>query len=146
MKPISFVYSGPIAAPIEEVFAVLSDPRRFPEWLPHCASVEPASRPNGRGARHLLVYETPRRSVTIEIEIADYTPPTGYGWVELAQRAGSKTFFLLQFAGGVTKITMKQSWTPKTSRAWLLGQFFRRRDAQRMFNGLLQNLRKVLTK
>lgn len=146
MKPVSFTYSGPVAAPIQEVFALLTDPRRFPEWLPFCAQVEPASRPNGRGARHLLVYETLKRRVTIEIEIADYTPPTGYGWVELAQRAGSKTFFLLQFAGGVTKVTMKQSWTPKTWRAWILAQWFRRRNAQRTFSAILQNLRKALTK
>ncbi|HUL02819.1 MAG TPA: SRPBCC family protein [Gemmatimonadales bacterium] len=146
MKPISFIYSGPVAAPIEKVFELLTDPHRFTEWLPYCAQVEPAQRPNGRGARHLLVYETLKRRVTIEIEIADFTPPTGYGWVELAQRAGSKTFFLLQFAGGVTKVTMKQSWTPRTWRAWVLGQIFRRRNAQRMFNAILQNFRKLLTK
>jgi uncharacterized protein YndB with AHSA1/START domain len=146
MKPISFTHSGPVAASIAEVFALLTDPARFPEWLPYCANVEPDARPNAKGARHVLMYETLRRRVTIEIEIIEFNPPTGYGWLELAQRAGSKTFFLLQFAGGMTNVTMKQTWTPRTPRAWLLAQFFRRRNAQRMFNALLQNLRKVLTK
>jgi len=146
MKPVSFTHSGPVAAPILEVFALLSDPARFPDWLPYCAQAEPAIRPNGKGARHLLVFETLRRRVTIEIEVIEFNPPTGYGWVELSQRAGSKTFFLLHFAGGVTDVTMKQTWTPRTPRAWLLAQFFRRRNAQRTFTALLQNLRKALTK
>jgi len=146
MKPISFTHSGPIAAPIVEVFALLTDPARFPEWLPYCARVEPDARPNAKGAHHILMYETLRRRVTIEIQIIEFNPPTGYGWNELAQRTGSKTFFLLQFAGGMTNLTMKQTWTARTARAWLLAQFFRRRNSQRMFTAVLQNLRKALTK
>jgi len=46
----------------------------------------------------------------------------------------------------VTNLTMKQTWTPRTARGWLLAQFFRRRNSQRMFNAILQNLRKLLTK
>ncbi len=146
MRPTSLTYSGAVGAPIEEVFALLTDPNRFPEWLPYCHAVKPALRPNRKGERHRLMFQNPKRKTTVEIEIIEFTPPTGYGWVELQHRAGSKTFFKLQFAGGATLVSMKHVWTPPTWRAWLLGQLYRRRGAHRMFDGLLQNLRKVLTK
>ena len=82
----------------------------------------------------------------IVIEVIEYEAPTTYGWVEIIRRRGSKTFFKLQFAGGATHITMKYVWIPATWRAWFLGQFFRRRNAHRTFDGLLQNLRKALTR
>jgi hypothetical protein len=82
----------------------------------------------------------------VEIEVIDYNPPYTYGWVEIRRRAGSRTFFALQFQGGATKITMKHIWEPKGLRAWLLGQFYRRRNSHQLFDGLLQNLRKVLTR
>jgi hypothetical protein len=41
---------------------------------------------------------------------------------------------------------MKHVWTPASWRHWLLGHFYRRRNAHRMFDGLLQNLRKALTR
>ncbi len=49
-----------------------------------------------------------------------------------------------EFRGGGRRITMKYVWTPASWRAGLLGQFTRRRNAHRMFDGLLQNLRKAL--
>jgi len=144
MRPVSFIYAGVVAAPIEEVFALLTDPARFPEWLPFCSNVKPALRPNKKGERHRLMYENANRKVTVEIEIIEFTVPTGYGWVEHRQRTGAKTFFKLQFGGGTTKITMKLIWTPLGWGGWLFGQYRRRRDAHRMFDSLLQNLRKVL--
>jgi len=80
------------------------------------------------------------------IEIIEYDPPRNFGWVEVYRRRGAKTFFSLQFQGGSTKITMKHVWTPAGLRGWLLGQFYRRRNAHKMFDGLLQNVRKVLTR
>ena len=38
---------------------------------------------------------------------------------------------------------MKHIWEPKGLRAWLLGQFYRRRSSYQLFDGLLQNLRKI---
>ena len=41
---------------------------------------------------------------------------------------------------------MKHIWEPVGLKAWLLGQFYRRRNSYQTFDGLLQNLRKVLTR
>lgn len=144
MKPVSFTHSGTVGAPLERVFALLTDPARIPEWLPGCSAVAPKDRPLEQGAKFHFELGGPTNRV--EVEIIDYQPPTAFGWVELRRRAGNKTFFKLQFSGGETRLTIRYVWAPPHFRSWLLGQFYRRRDAWRMFNGTLQNLRKVLTR
>jgi uncharacterized protein YndB with AHSA1/START domain len=144
MRPVSLTYSGSVGVPIDDVFGLLSDAARMPEWLPFCRSVVPSPTRRGKGDRHRVSFERQGKKIDIVIEIIDFVPPTTLGWVEIIHRRGSKTFFKLDFQGGTTRITMKYVWTPASWRAWLLGQFYRRRNAHRMFDGLLQNLRKAL--
>lgn len=149
MGPVSFTYSGHVQAPIDRVFALISDPLRMPEWLPRCVAVKPGTpEREGKGARWHVTFLLKRNALQHEslIEIIDFSPPHGFGWVEIYHRAGSKTFFGLGFAGGSTKVTMKHLWVPTGLRSWLNGQFYRRRNAHRMFEGLLNNLRKALTR
>ncbi len=146
MRPVSLTYAGTVGVSIEKVFELISDATRMPEWLPNCTAAVPGPTHRAKGARHRLRFERQGRKIDIVIEVIEYEPPTTYGWVEIIRRRGSKTFFKLQFAGGSTHITMKQVWVPTNWRSWLLGQFYRRRNAHRMFDGLLQNLRKALTR
>ena len=144
MRPSSLTYSGHVGVSIEQVFQLLTDPTRMAEWLPNCVSVVPGPQGKGKGDRHRLHFERNGRKADAVIEVIEFAPPTSYGWVEIIHRRGSKTYFKLDFQGGSTRITMKYVWTPASWRAWLLGQFYRRRSAHRMFDGLLQNLRKAL--
>ena len=146
MRPISLTSSGLVGVPIEEVFELLSDASRMPEWLPNCTAAVPSPTKKGKGDRHRLHFERDGRKADCVIEVIDFVPPTTYAWVEIVHRRGARTFFKLQFQGGATRITMKHVWTPSGLRAWLLGHFYRRRSAHRMFDGLLQNLRKALTR
>ena len=146
MRPISLTYSGLVGVSIEEVFQLLSDASRMPEWLPNCTAAVPAPTKKGKGDRHRIHFERDGRKADCVIEVIEFVPPTTYAWVEIIHRRGAKTFFKLQFQGGATRITMKHVWTPSGLRAWLLGHFYRRRSAHRMFDGLLQNLRKALTR
>jgi uncharacterized protein YndB with AHSA1/START domain len=146
MRPLSFTYTGTVGVPIDEVFDLLTDPTRMPEWLPRCTAAVPGPGRKGKGDRHRLRFEHQGRKTNAVIEIIEYAPPTSYGWVEIIHRRGTQTFFKLEFHGGSTRITMKQVWTPASWVAWLQGQFSRRRHAHKMFDGLLQNLRKVLTR
>ena len=66
--------------------------------------------------------------------------------IEIYHRAGSKTFFGLGWEGGSTKVSLKHIWHPSGFRSWLNGQFYRRRNAHRMFEGLINNLRKALSR
>ena len=144
--PTAYTFSGVVAAPIEKVFDLLTDPTRIPDWLPTCHAVTAKGDALFKGERFSLRIETPRRATEIHAEVIDYTAPTTFGWAELGPRRGTKTFFKLQFGGGSTEVTMKHVWTPGNWRAWLIGRLFRRRNAHRMFDGLLQNLRKALTR
>jgi uncharacterized protein YndB with AHSA1/START domain len=143
-KPVTFNHSSTVGAPIDRVFALLSDPKRLPDWLPGCKSVVPKEQLMRKGARYHVAMGN--KGVRVEIEIIDYTPPRALGWLEHLRRTGNKTFFKLDNQGGATGITIKHIWHPHSWRAWLLGQFYRRRDAVRMFNGTIENLRKALLK
>jgi len=146
MRPVSLTYTGTVGVTIQDVFDLISDASRMPEWLPNCVSTVPGPSNKGKGDRHRIHFERQGRKADALIEVIEYEPPTTYAWVEIIFRRGSKTFFKLDFQGGTTKITMKCVWVPASWRAWLLGQFYRRRSAHKMFDGLLQNLRKALTR
>ena len=146
MKPMSFTYSGTVGSPIDRVFELITDAARMVEWLPGCRKVTPSPNRTGKGARHKIEFQRKGKRVDSEIEILEYTPPTGYGWVEVRGRKGSKTFFALRFEGGATLVTMKYVFTPAGLRAWLNAHVYRRHHAHRMFDSLLQNVRKALMK
>src|SRR5216683_1465834 len=112
MRAVSLTYSGAVGVPIDDVFELISDAARMPEWLPYCTSAVPSPTKKGKGDRHRLTFENQARKTHIVIEIIEYVPPTTLGWVEIVNRRGSKTFFKLQFAGGTTHVTMKHVWTP----------------------------------
>src|SRR5438128_1491651 len=102
MRPVSFTYTGTVGAPIDKVFALITDPSRMPEWLPGCQSVKPAPKLTGRGDRHRIFFERDGRRIDVEIEVIDYNPPYTYCWVEIRRRAGSRTVFALHIAAAAT--------------------------------------------
>jgi uncharacterized protein YndB with AHSA1/START domain len=137
----STTLAGDIAAPVDRVFALLVDPRKIPDWLPGCYAVG-GSPMIYKGAR-LLVRFGPR---TTSFRITDFNPPSAFGWAEEeGARSGAKTFFHLGFAGGTTAIQMKHIGAPQTLGAWLKARLRDRRDAHRVLNMTLQNLRKLTT-
>lgn len=145
MRPVSFTYSASVPVPIDHVFALISDPLRMPEWLPRCIGAKATTGDRvGKGARFKLTFEKNATRHESVIEIIDHQPPHSFAWVEIYHRAGSKTYFGLGFAGGSTKVTLKHVWMPDGFRSWLNGQFYRRRNARRMFDGLINNLRRAL--
>ncbi len=144
MGPTTYQFSGAIGARVESVFALLTDPARFPDWLPGCRGAK-GSGPLKKGARFAIQLRTPLRTREIQIEVIEFIPPTTFGWAELGARSGTKTFFKLQFGGGSTAVTMKHIWAPRGIGAWLRGAMFRRRQLEKQFDGALQNFRKILT-
>ena len=141
MKPVTHTFTAPVAATSERVFNLLSNPARMAEWLPGCHAVD-TDAPVRKGTRLRVRFS---RGET-EFEITDYTPPTAFGWVERGRRLGAKTLFKLDFSGGTTAITMKDVWIPRGLRSWILGHIHHRRNATRMFDGIIQNLRNLLTR
>ena len=147
MGPVSFTYSASIPSGIEKVFALISDPLRMPEWLPRCIAVKATTQGRvGKGARYKVTFQRATTQHESVIEIIDFSAPHTFGWLEIYHRVGSKTFFGLRFEGGSTKVSLKHIWQPSGFRSWLNGQFYRRRNARRMFDGLINNVRKALTR
>ena len=138
MRPVTHTLIERVPAPIDRVFALLTDPSRMPQWLPGCSSVDA----NGvkKGARIKPHFGT---RVT-EFEVVDFVPPRTFGWVERGQRRGSKTFFRLDPAGDATSVTVQIVWVPASLFAWVRGRFFPKRDVQRQLNKTIENLRIAL--
>lgn len=139
MRPVTHTLIDKVAAPIERVFALLTDPARMPQWLPGCSGAE-VSGPVKKGARIKPRFGA-RES---EFEVVDFVPLKTFGWTERGQRRGSKTFFRLDKAGDSTSITVQTVWIPSGFLAWVRGRFFPKRDAQAQLTKTLENLRKVL--
>ncbi len=116
MPPVSHALIDRVRAPVDRVFALLSDPARMPEWLPGCTAVE-AEGQLKHGARFKVRFGTR----LTEFEIVDFAPPNTFGWVERRQRMGSKTFFRLDSVGGSTSVTVRDEWAPHSLSAWVPG-------------------------
>ena len=143
MRPIDHTLISQISAPIEKIFALLSDPARFPEWLPACRSAE-AQGPLRKGAKITVRFGEALRETVFEI--VDFAAPHTIGWTERGARKGQKTFFRLDFAGGSTAVTIKDVWVPANLVAWIKGKFFPKRNVQKVLDATVNNLRAAVGK
>lgn len=141
MRPVAHTVIDSIAAPMDQLFAVLSDAARVPQWLPGCTGVQSAA-PFTKGVRFTARFG----ARATEFEIVDFSPPATFGWVERGGggREGWKTFFHLERSGGLTAVTIRALWIPQSVFAWLRGHFFERRHVRRQLEAIVQNLRKLL--
>lgn len=139
MRPVTYTLTTVIPAPVEHVFAVLSDPHRMAEWLPSARAVE-ASGPIRKGTRIRVVYD----ARDTEIEVVDFNPSTVFGWAERVGRTNWKTFFRLEFAGASTRLTVQQVWTPPSWMAWLRVKFRPHRNVPSRLDSMVQNIRTVI--
>jgi uncharacterized protein YndB with AHSA1/START domain len=137
----TLILSGAVPAPIHRVFELMTNPALIPDWLPRCSNVV-SQGPLTKGCRIKVNFN----GRATQFEIVDLSPPTTFGWADRLARKGTRVFFHLQFSGGQTQLTMKSLWTPQTWRDWLAAKLFRRRSARRLFDGVLQNLRKLVTR
>jgi len=74
MRPVSLTYTGTVGVTIQDVFDLISDASRMPEWLPNCVSVVPGPSNKGRGDRHRLHFERQGRKADAVIEVIEYVP------------------------------------------------------------------------
>ena len=141
MRTETLILSGAVPAPINRVFNLMTDPAQIPDWLSRCSNVH-SEGPLRKGSRVKVNFN----GRATQFEIVDLTAPTTFGWADREARVGSRVFFHLQFSGGQTQLTMKSLWTPQSWRDWLAGKLFRRRNVRKFFDGVLQNLRKLVTR
>jgi len=139
MRPISYTLIDHVRAPIDQVFALLTDPGRMADWLPGCGGVQSEARLK-RAARFTARFG----DRLAEFEIVDFIPPRTVGWAEHGQRTSSNTSFRLDSAGAATAVTIREVWTPRSLGAWVRGRLFPKRNVQRQLGEILRNLRSIL--
>ena len=139
MDSATFTFTAAIPTPMSQLFDILTDPARIPEWLPHCHSAN-CDGPLRKKSRVTL--EFGRR--TIELVISEFAAPTSFAWTERKPRDGAQTFFQLDFGGGTTTLTVKEVW-PTSGIRGLLGKLLGKRNAKKRFDAMVQNLRKIAT-
>ncbi|HEV8266427.1 MAG TPA: SRPBCC family protein [Gemmatimonadales bacterium] len=140
MAALTITLRATIPAPIERVFELLTDPAQIPDWLPGCQSVEPPA-PLRKGSRLRVGFGT-RAAV---FEVVELTPPHNFGWIERKGRPGNHLYFNLGFSGGSTNLAMKAIWEAHGLWSRLFGELSRRKDAKRFFEGVVNNLRRIVT-
>ena len=139
MRRIAATKVTSLAAPIERVFEVLTDPALMARWLPDAASVQ-ASGPLKRGQQVRVRYG--ERDVLLEI--VDHKAPYTFGWIEREGRRGVKTFFRLDWAGGSTAVTVRDIWEPPSIKAWIKAKFTGKRRPTAQAERILQGLKLAL--
>jgi uncharacterized protein YndB with AHSA1/START domain len=130
-----------VAAPLEEVWSVASDPYRLPRWWPRTERVEAVSE---RGWTSVLVTER-GRSVRADYTVTESTSPTLRRWsldVEGSPFAqlliADETELRLRAAGGGTEVALTQRQRP---RGWArFGGVVLRRAAKRTLDDALTAL------
>jgi len=141
MRPIRYTPIDHVSAPVERVFALLTDPGRMADWLPGCDAVW-AEAPLKRGARFKARFG---KRLT-EFEVMDFSRPTDFAWVERGERNRAETLFRLEFIGGSTRVTIGETWVPQSLGAWVRGRLLpTKRNVPRRLKRIFQNLRDILT-
>ena len=143
VQPHATTLTAQVAAPIERVFAALTDPAAMSRWLPAASAVQAADEGGVRRGGKMRVAYGARQAL---LEIVDHKPPYTFGWVEREGRPGAKTFFRLDWNGGTTAVTVRDIWEPQSAGAWFKSKIGNKRDAKRTLDGIVQGLRAVVTK
>ena len=141
MAPLNATFRATIPAPMERVFELLTSPKTIPDWLPGCKSVEPPTQLR-KGSRLVVGFGTR----AAEFEVVELTVPSNFGWIERKGRPGNHLYFSLAFSGGSTILGMKAIWQARGLWARLFGKISRRKDAKRFCEGVVNNLRRIVTK
>ena len=66
--------------------------------------------------------------------------------LELVGRRYWQTFFRLEFAGGSTRLSVQQVWTPPSPLAWLHVKLSPHRNVAGRLDSMVQNLRTTLVR
>jgi uncharacterized protein YndB with AHSA1/START domain len=144
------------AAPAD-VWAVVTDPGRAPDWFTFAERVEVLDNPdpndsgtNGVGRRQRQYGRWGKRQAEVDREITEYDPPRGYAWRHLAERLDGKpapqfarsTDFQIQLepAGVGTLVRLRSRQEPASAVQGLIMRAFGTRDVASQMDRSLDRL------
>ena len=141
MRPVTQTFSHSVPAPIEQVFALLTDPGRIPDWLPGCSEVQ-SDGPLHQGSR--LNVRFGERAT--EFEVVDFARPGAFSWAERGEREGWWMFVRLAVLGDSTTVTVRDAWLPRSRGGWLHARLWDRRRVRRHLKQIVQRVRSAVTR
>ena len=141
MRPLTQTFTHSVPAPVEQVFALLTDPGRIAAWLPGCTGVQ-SDGALKQGAR----FKARFGDRVTEFEVVDYARPAALAWAERGARKGRRMFFRLVALGESTAVTIRDASIPQSRGAWLRARLWDRRSDYRHLGQILQRLRAVVTR
>jgi len=141
MRAVTYSLTASVPVAMDRVFDLLIDPARMPEWVPACRAAS-APTPLERGS--LIKLQFAAREA--ELEVIELKRPSAFAWVEREPRRHWRTSFRLNFAGGLTSVTVQQIWMPPSLGTWLRAKFFPKRNVAARLDRLVQDLRKAVSK
>ncbi len=138
-----------IERPIHEVFSYVTDVEKMPRWVSGVKKARLLSKEMGKGARYVLDYVTGWRSIDVEIEVTEFTPPKAF-----ASRSFRGPFVFegrmeLREVDSATEVTNIIEGGPDSLStrfaSWLLAPLLRRSFGKRLHREL-EDLSRALSK
>lgn len=151
---IEIVREARIAAPIEDVWAVVSEAQRAPEWFTFAERVEVRSG-SGVGQVRTQHGRWGSRHAEVDQEITGYEPNRLLAWKHLAERLDGKpaprfaasTEFRIELepAGAATTVRLRSRQEPASAVKGLVMKLFGTKDVARGMDRSLDRLSRVAT-
>jgi uncharacterized protein YndB with AHSA1/START domain len=102
---IAFETSVRIAAPLEDVFAYVSDPRTYPSWNSAVEEVRPRAGSGGTGSSYSMIRQLPTGRASNELEVVGRERPHEFS---IRASAGPTPFlYRYRFAGANGKTVVR---------------------------------------
>ena len=142
MKPVTLEHSVEIDRPVEDVFAVVADPRNDAKWCPRVSDCEQRQgEAPAVGASYDVTHRpTLHRPHTRRIELIDFEPPTRVRSRQRDKVAEFTITYLLEARRGATVLTQRDDIRFRTPLHRLVGKPIIRRH----MGDQLENLKRLL--
>jgi uncharacterized membrane protein len=131
-----------IAAPIEKVWSIVSDPERALSFMSGVTRWEVAGdQPTGPGARYLMLFRVGSAEVGGLIEVVEWKEPSELAWTSLTGVDQRGRYRLREAAGGVTRVELRLAYGVAGSGFW--GWLAERIAAPRVTGHLQRSLQQL---
>lgn len=132
-----------IAAPIERVFALVTTPRRAPEWEPHIMEVSEVSGPMGPGASWTQTVSMLGRHERVACRVTRFEPPSD-GEVEVTGEHRGRLWTHCERLNGATRLTQGIEFANPTGRLGGIAGAAARSVMKRELHAAMKRLRTTL--
>ncbi len=140
---------GVVDAPVEQVWPLVADVARIPEWLTFASRME-LIEGDGVGRRQRLHGRWGRKRSEVDQEITEYDPPRALAWRHLAERLDGRPApvfarstelrVTLEPRDGATLVRLRSRQEPASPVKGLMMWMFGTRDVARQMDRSLARL------